>query len=226
MSALLPPTPSMQKRLLKGMGIYQEKGSDPAVDYLAQAFTAVEELERVLPGATLPTRVLVESAQNIIRDRKARKAIKLKAESEAAAEGRRQLAEEARIRDQEISENLAALTDPGQRIRYIASLAPEDRVRFASKQEQRACIELRKQCVTTSKARALISATQTEFDRWVDEGLLTHVFTRRISVGKMVNARYWSTAELVAFQGQVTMLREVWATRKKARRTNLKLVCA
>jgi delta 1-pyrroline-5-carboxylate dehydrogenase len=220
-----PETPSMPKTLRKALHLQGKDGLSSASSYLAQCFKSADQLKVFLPGATLPAQVLITATQEIIRERQLRKAEKLRNEAVAEAQYDKKRKEDARQHDLAITTSLVTLSGPS-RIRYIASLAPEDRIRFASKQEQREGVDLRKSCVTTYNARTLIEATQTEFDRWVDDGLITPVFIKRISVGKMVNARYWSTAELEALKARIPTLRETWAARKKARRTKLKLVKA
>jgi len=220
-----PENPPIPKTLRKALHIQKHNGLSEASAYLAQCFKSPDQLEQFLNRATLPAQVLITSAQDIIRARQIRKVEKLRKEAKAEANDERMRKEEARRHDLVITDALTTLSGLA-RIRYIASLSPEDRIRFASKQEQRECVDLRKSCVTTYNARTLIAATQTEFDRWVNDGLLTPVFVKRISVGKMVNARYWSTVELEAFKDQLFALRESWAKRKTARRTKLKLVKA
>jgi hypothetical protein len=123
-------------------------GSTEASSYLAQCLKSADQLAEFLPGATLPAQVLIMTAQEIIHERRARKAEKLRIEVIADAQYEKNRKEEARQHDLVITSALATLSGPS-RIRYIASLSPEDRIRFASKQEQRECIDLRKSCVTT-----------------------------------------------------------------------------
>jgi hypothetical protein len=226
MTKKLSPTSSMKKRMSIALATQVSEGRSQAAVFLADAIPDLALLRRFDADDSFPMKCLIEEAIKILLDRKARKT---EARALQAAESHlnhmaQVNAEKQRIDSLEAS--LSSAKSPDQRLRILVALSPEDRKKYGSKEEQKACIEFRKSCLLTSKAQEFIGATPTEFSRWVEEGLIAPAYFKSISVGKMISARCWALCDLVALQEKIPYLRDSWSARKKAKRTKLKVVAS
>ena len=114
---------------------------------------------------------------------------------------------------------------PGRVHRAACSGLSRQDMRLAglSKSECDEAMSMRKSAMTLTAAAEYIAVPKGRLDRWERSGLAKCSFTRKISMAKMVTARFWTKRDADWIKGRVPMLEaHDAARRKRARREGKK----
>ena len=145
----------------------------------------------------------------------------LRAEVLAAVrtEERRRKASARAERAQALRERLGPAPGRVHRAACAGLSRPDMRLAGMSKSECDEAMSMRKGAMALTAAAEYIAVPKGRLDRWERAGLAKCSFTRKISMAKMVTARFWTKRDADWIKGRVPMLEaHDAARRKKARR--------
>ena len=210
-----------EQRLRRGESIEQ------VAHYLVQALPDTAHLARIQPGSSLPLQRACEMGSAELMRRRQQKT-KARAQAEAKAEQTRRCVErEAEERWQWLHAQVKQKRAEGELPRWLASLPPTEREHLATPGERKEAVALRKRCLKTSAVRERLQCSLTELNRWDAEGLLPHLYTRKMLLsvaGRAVSCRFWLEDDVAAVADSVARWREQYRQRKKAERQKLHIV--
>ena len=108
----------------------------------------------------------------------------------------------------------------GQATVFLAGLTMAERALCkATKKEVDAAIEMRRNCIRSTKLKEILQCTDTELKRWSEDGRMPVMFRRRMpsSVGVTLDVRHWDAALVQEALQHINQWREddVLAKRRK-----------
>lgn len=223
-----PPTKHMrtireraEQRLRRGESIEQ------VARYLVQALPDVAHIGRIQPGASLALQKACAMGRTELIQRREEKT-KAQARAAAEVEERRRSAEaQAKERWRWLHAQVEQKRAQGQLTRWLASLPPEERKRLGTPAERKEAVALRKRCLKTGAVRDRLQCSLTELNRWDAEGLLPHLYTRKMPLsvaGRAVSCRFWLEDDVAAAADCVAQWREAYQQRKRAKKQKLRVV--
>ena len=138
-------------------------------------------------------------------------------------EERRRKASARAERAQALRERLGPVPGRVHRAACSGLSRPDMRLAGLSKSEGEEAMTMRKGAMALTAAAEYIEVLKGRLDRWEGSGLAKCSFTRKISMAKMVTARFWTKRDADWIKGRVPMLEaHDAARRKRARREGKK----
>jgi len=122
----------------------------------------------------------------------------------------------------EVTTNFQNLATDDERMRYYVRLRSDDAAAIKNKVLHAKAVSFRKNSVSTTKARELLSCTLSELNRWDEQGDVPHAFKKKIQMRKTVNARFWNIDDLNKVD--VEAIRKQDSIAKKFKRSGLKVI--
>lgn len=170
-----------------------KNGLDAALEYGIAVCGGNPQITRaVLFSAPEPLKTMLDASFAVKRSRK-KTAHDAMTERQEKVIQARNIAAEAFISDFESARRI------GQATVFLAGLTVVERALCrATKNEVDAAIDMRRNCVRSTKLKEILKCTDTELKRWSEDGRLPIMFRRRMpsSVGVTLDVRHWD-AELI-----------------------------
>ena len=176
------------ERLLERLG---KDGLNAALEYGITVCSSNPIITRaVLSNAPEPLKSMLDASFAVKRSRK-QIAHHAMAERQAEAIQARNLASAAFISEFESARRI------GQATVFLAGLTMAERALCkATNQEIDAAIDMRRNCIRSTKLKEILQCSDTELKRWSEDGRMPVMFRRRMpsSVGVTLDVRHWDAA--------------------------------
>lgn len=169
----------------------------------------------VLSSAPEPLKTMLDASFAVRRSRK-----KIAHDAMAARQSEviqaRNIANEAFVSDFESARRI------GQATVFLAGLTMAERALCnATKKELDAAVDMRRNCVRSTKLKEILGCTETELKRWSADGRLPVMFRRRMpsSVGVTLDVRHWDAGLIQEALQHLPQWREDDAHAKRGKRS-------
>jgi len=219
--------PIVKRVEIKTLKMVESKHSISEIaQYISHALRSFKDKRKEIISMVEAINPLIAlKAEMLDRTINEKKAVKNKLESQRIKESEliRKSAEECRLEN--LRNEYLNAQDEGREIRWGVSLLPTDRKNFFNAKEIKEIIALRREKLSTYKARTLLACTLTEINRWDEEGLLPHAFKQVIQVGgKATESRFWLESEVLAKKAEIEDWRKSHELKKSFKRKRNPLV--